>query len=453
MSRPCSADCSCLSGRTVLTRSRVRPVGTRPGQSVIWGMTDQALSSLTNFGLTFFAARSLVPAAFGGFALAFAAYLLALGLSRALTSEPLSLRFSAVSAKDWRRGTRSATGAAVLVGTVGGLLMVFAGLIWGGTVGQALLGMGVFLPGLLLQDAWRFAFFAAGRGGWAAANDGVWAVLLAVTVAVSLGGERPTAAWFAVAWGATGTAAGLVGVAQARLLPQPQKVGAWWRLQRGLAPRFAAEFLTYFGSGQAVLYAIGGIAGLAAVGAIRAAQVLLGPLNVIFMGTSLFAVPEASRRARYALPTLRRFGFRMSVGLSLAVAGWAGVVALLPGHVGQLILDEAWSVARPLLLPVAMLMVGAGMMGGAATVLRGLADAGRSLRARVLQGALVLTGAVTGASLGGAFGAAWGLGISTWVAAGIWWKLAVDGLRAGPAGTRVKDAEAGPNPIPSFPSG
>jgi O-antigen/teichoic acid export membrane protein len=433
--------------------SAPRSLGARLRGPASWGLADQGLSSLTNFGLTFFAARSLGPAAFGGFALAFAAYLLTLGLSRALTSEPLSVRFSAVSAEDWRSGTRLATGSAVLVGTVGGLLMVFSGSIWGGTAGHALLAMGVFLPGLLLQDAWRFAFFAAGRGAWAAANDGVWALLLAVTIAFSLGVTRPTAVWFAAAWGATGTAAGLVGVLQARLLPQPQKVRAWWRLQRDLAPRFAAEFLTYFGSGQAALYAIGGIAGLAAVGAIRAAQVLLGPLNVIFMGTSLFAVPEASRRARHALPTLRGLGLRISVGLGLGVAGWAGAVALLPGRVGQLIMDDAWLVARPLLLPAAILMVGAGVVSGAATVLRGLADARRSLRARALQGALVLAGAVIGATFGGASGAAWGLGISVWAAAGIWWKVTVDGLRAGPTPTRVKAARVGPDPIESFSSG
>jgi O-antigen/teichoic acid export membrane protein len=423
------------------------------GRSAVWGLTDQALSSFTNFTLTLLAARSLRPTEFGGFALAFAAYLLALGFSRAFATEPLSVRFGAVSVEDWRRGTRSATGAAVLIGTVGGLLMVFVGAMWGGTVGQALLAMGVFLPGLLLQDAWRFAFFAARRGAWAAGNDGVWAVLLAVTIGISLGVPRPTAAWFAAAWGATGTAAGLVGVVQARLLPQPQKVRAWWRLQRDLAPRFGAEFLTHFGSGQAALYAIGAIAGLTAVGAIRAAQVLLGPLNVIFMGISLFAVPEASRRARHALPTLRGFGLRISVGLGLAVAGWAGLVALLPGRAGMLILDKTWLVARPLLLPAALLMAGTGIVAGAATVLRGLADARRSLRARGLQGALVLAGAVIGAALGGASGAAWGLSISVWLAAGIWWKVVVDGLRAGPTPTRVKDAGVGPDPIESFSSG
>jgi hypothetical protein len=239
----------------------------------------------------------------------------------------------------------------------------------------------------------------------------------------------------------------VVGALQAGLLPRSLQLRAWWRSQRDLAPRFAAEFVTYFGSGQAALYVIGGISGLAAVGAIRAAQVLLGPLNVIFMGTSLFAVPEASRRARLDLPTIRRFGVFLSIGFGLAVAGWAGVVALLPGRVGGLVLADTWLVARPLIAPLAMLMVGTGVAAGAAIVLRGLADARRSVQTRGVQGALVVVGAATGAALGGESGAAWGLGISMWLAAAIWWKAAFNGLRASPTVARV----SAPHPMEEFP--
>ena len=52
------------------------------------------------------------------------------------------------------------------------------GLVVGGVVGGAFLGLGIVLPALLLQDCWRYAFFAAGQGRRAFLNDAVWAVAL-----------------------------------------------------------------------------------------------------------------------------------------------------------------------------------------------------------------------------------------------------------------------------------
>ena len=51
------------------------------------------------------------------------------------------------------------------------------------------LGARVMLPGLLLQDAWRFAFFAAGAGRKAFSNDVVWGIALvpAMVVAARVG--------------------------------------------------------------------------------------------------------------------------------------------------------------------------------------------------------------------------------------------------------------------------
>jgi len=88
-------------------------VGTRTVGGAFWGLLDQALSSLTNFALTFTAARSLDPHAFGGFSLAFAAYLLALGFSRSVGSEPLVVRFSGAREEEWRAAVREAAGMAL----------------------------------------------------------------------------------------------------------------------------------------------------------------------------------------------------------------------------------------------------------------------------------------------------------------------------------------------------
>src|SRR6188472_939917 len=73
-------------------------------------LADQMLSSATNFALGFVIARTLGPVDFGAFNLAFAAYLIALGSSRSMNTDPLMIRYSAGSAARWRTGTSSATG-------------------------------------------------------------------------------------------------------------------------------------------------------------------------------------------------------------------------------------------------------------------------------------------------------------------------------------------------------
>jgi O-antigen/teichoic acid export membrane protein len=418
-------------------------VGTRTVGGASWGLLDQALSSLTNFALTFTGARSLDPHAFGGFSLAFAAYLLALGLSRSVASEPLVVRFSGAAEEEWRAGVREAAGTAVTVGLVAGVAAVAAGARWGGPAGASLVAMGVFFPVLLLQDAWRFAFFATGRGRSAAANDAIWAVTMGLGLLVLTWWGRASTSGFALVWGASGTVAGLVGMAQVRMVIRPSGARAWLAAHRDLASRFSAQFVVQTGSGQAALYLIAALAGLAAVGGIRAAQVLLGPLNVLFMGTGLFAVPEASRQARSgSVAAVRRTGLYVSIGLVAAVTAWAVAAALLPARLGEAILRENWAVAQSFLAPVALAMAASAVSAGAATVLRGLADAGRSLRAAAFQGLLMVAAAAVGATLGGGLGAAWGLAAALTVASVGWWSLCARALRDARSEARLRGVRA-----------
>lgn len=415
------------------------PRGELP-RGAFWALTDQALSSLTNFALTLLAARSLHPAEFGGFTLAFSGYLIALGLSRAVSSEPLVVRFSDAPVHAWREGTSRATGSALIVGLVAALAMVVAASITRGATGIALFAIAPFLPGLLLQDAWRFAFFASRSGDRAAANDAIWAMLLATALVVVFVLGHPSIVAFAVAWGAAGTGAALFGLLQARLVPRPHGFLSWWHAQWDLVPRFAAEFAATIGSTQVALYVIGALSGLAAVGAIRAAQVLLGPLNVLFMGAVLFIVPEAARRAQRSLPALLRFGLGVSASLAIGVMLWSGALLLVPTGVGELLLRTAWQAGRTLFVPIALVMAGTGVMSGAVLILRGIADAHRSLRARLLHAPLIVAGAAVGAAVGGGEGAAWGLALATWLAAVAWWTLAGASLESGGPSQRMAPA-------------
>ena len=95
---------------------------------VSWGLADQALSSLTNFGLVVLVARSVQPAEFGAFSVVYAMFALALGAARAIAGEPLLIAHSATTVERWRWGVAGACGAALLTGALAGLGCIVAGL-------------------------------------------------------------------------------------------------------------------------------------------------------------------------------------------------------------------------------------------------------------------------------------------------------------------------------------
>ncbi len=387
-----------------------------------WVIGDQALSSLTNFVLTLLVARAVSTEDFGAFALATTTYWLALGLARALTTEAFVVTYPDAEEAIAGRGVARVTGAAVGVGIAAGAACLVAGLVLQGTLAKALLIMGPLLPGLLLQDAWRFAFFARRRGGAALANDLAWAIALVPTMlfALTLGGGSVT--WLILAWGVSGNAAGLLGIVQARIRPQVRGTIAWWREQRELAPRFFGEFLVRSVSSQLTTYGLAAFVGLRGVGGLRAADLLLGPLNILFLANGLAGVAEGVRLLARGERTFRIAYVGLSAVLAACVLAWAGVLLLLPSAAGVQILGRSWTTARPLLIPVVLNTAAAAAGMGATTGLRALAAARRSLRTRLSLAVVLLTATLASAAVGGVYAAAWTMAASSAVASAVWWR-------------------------------
>src|SRR3954452_10525059 len=104
--------------------ARVRPLQrllTGPVRRAGWGFLDQALSSVSNFALSAFVAATVSATEVGSFTIAYAVYGVWAGVSGGLTSIPLTIRYSAAPPEQSRRATRAAVGAALVIGTVGGL--------------------------------------------------------------------------------------------------------------------------------------------------------------------------------------------------------------------------------------------------------------------------------------------------------------------------------------------
>lgn len=393
-----------------------------------WGLGDQAVSSLTNFVVGIYVARSLGPAEFGIFTLAWVTYGVVLNVSRGIATDPLVVRFSGVPTSSWRAAVSRASGTALLVGIAAGVLNLLAGVTIGGELGGAFVALGLVLPALLVQDSWRFAFFAAGHGRKAFVNDVVWAAAL-IPALVFVSGSGSVSA-FVLAWGLSAAVAAALGGAQAGMPPRWSGTRGWLLEQRDLGPRYLLENVSNSGASQLRMYGIGAIAGLVDVGAIRGAELLLGPFLAVLMGLSLVAVPEAARLVRRSPHRLRQFCLFLGAAQAVTALAWGmALLFLLPEVLGRWLLDAVWEPASELVLPVTLSVAGAGFVAGAAAGLRALGAARRSLRSQLFASTMYLGGGLAGAAVAGALGATWGSATAMWLGAAIWWGQLGAGLR------------------------
>ena len=372
---------------------------------VSWGVADQAVCALENFLLSVYVARSLGVAQLGAFSLAYVTYGLANNANRGLAIEPLLVRFSAAGPRIWRRAAKGSVSTSLLVGIVLGLCAIAAGAVMGGTTGLAFYGLGVVFPVVLLQDSWRYAFFSWGRGYHALINDTIW-LLVQVPLMIFL--KRTGHAnvfWFILAWGAGAFVGSIIGSFQAKVVPNPRAAKQWLVKHRDLGLRFLVENTGGNASITLQSYGISYILGIVAVGSIRAAGVLMGPLNIMFYGIGMLTVPEAARILRRSPRRLPLYCIALSAGLTTLTLLWTVLLLVgLPHGLGNLLLGSIWRRTYPLILPTAALTVAGALGIGAGVGLHALGAARRSMRATLIGSGLILAFSLLGAVIAGVVG-------------------------------------------------
>jgi O-antigen/teichoic acid export membrane protein len=387
-----------------------------------WNVVDQAISSLSNLAVSLLIARAVDETAFGGFTIAFAIFSLLTGLSRAMVTFPLGVRFANASPDRFAFAAASATGCSFALSVVAGVSCLAAGALIGGAPGAALTALGAVFPGLVLQEAWRNVFIAAGRASAAALNSAFWAVtqLIAVWALLALG--EPTVGPLVLAWGGAAVAAALLGVFQARILPRPERAFGWLWENRGVSGYAGYEFATVQGSYQVTLLIIAAVASLEANGALRGAQVLLGPVTMLVAAMVRFAVPEFSRRR--ATLTAREWylgaaGFAGVGGIVSLV--WGLIFVFTPDWLGYQLLGATWPGARDILWPTIIANIALSLSTGPYTMLYAMDRAKATMGVHTLFAPLVLIFGAGGAAIDGARGAASGFALAYFVAAPLWW--------------------------------
>ena len=395
----------------------------RIGGRLSWGLADQAMCSLTNFALSGYVAHELGATQFGAFSLAYLTYGFANNASRGLSIEPLLVRFRGPEQTRWRRATGGCTGTALLVGLAAGALALLAGALIGGTTGLAFVALGLTLPGLLLQDSWRYCFFAVGRGQLAFVNDTIWAVVqIPLLVGLKLTGHA-NVFWFIVAWGAGAYVGAILGMFQARVVPRLVGATRWMISHRDLGPRYMLENAGSNVSNMVVNYSNSSVLGLAAVGDIQAANVLMGPFKIIIFGLGMITIPEASHVLRKSPKRLPLFCLALTVGLSLTALAWGAVLlVVLPLGVGHLVLGSVSGPAYPLVLPTVVAITGTCAGVGPMVGMHALGAARRSLRAAMWNAAIVIPAGIAGSLVAGVLGTLYFIAAAAWLTTLMsWW--------------------------------
>jgi O-antigen/teichoic acid export membrane protein len=390
-----------------------------------WGVADQAVSSLTNFAVVIYVARTLGAAQLGAFSLAYVTYAFALNASRGLCTDPLMVRVSGTDLPTWRRAVTNCAGTAVVVGLAAAACVLVVAALTSGPPRAAFLALGLTLPGLLLQDSWRYSFFALGRGSQAFLNDTIWALVQIPALMLLRMTGHANIFWFVLAWGGAAALAGAVGSWQARVIPKLSGAWGWVSQHRDLGPRYLAEGTSTGAASQLRSYGIGLLLGLSTVGYVQAANTLMGPVTILFFGMSLVVIPEAARVLRRSPRRLLIFCVLVSTGLAAAGLAWGTALLIaLPRGLGRWLLGPIWRSTYPLVIPQALFVIGLGGSAGASAGLHALGAARRSLRGMVLGSFFYVACALVGAVMGGAVGAVLGTAIGTWLAAlAGWWQL------------------------------
>jgi O-antigen/teichoic acid export membrane protein len=391
-------------------------------QRLSWGVADQAMSSLSNFAVNIYVARTLGAVQYGAFGLAYVTYGFALNASRGLATDPLLVRFSGTDEPTWRRAVTKCTGTAATVGLTTGAIVLAAAALLSGTARLAFLALGLTLPGLMLQDSWRYSFFAHGRGAQAFLNDSVWTVVLIPALVLLRATGYANVFWFVFAWGAAAGVAAAIGPLQARLAPRLSGAWEWVSHHRDLGPRYLIEGTANNGAGLLRNYGVGVFLGLASVGYVQAATTLMGPFMVIYFGMGLVTLPEAARILRRSPRHLPHFCLLVSGGLAFLGLIWGIVlVVALPRGLGHLMLGNLWKPTFPLVWPTVLSIIGSCVSTGAGTGLHALGAAKRSVSAMIYGSALSVVLSLAGALTYGAEGTMIGTAVAAWIMALLFW--------------------------------
>ncbi|MFI1280572.1 hypothetical protein ACH4U5_07350 [Streptomyces sp. NPDC020858] len=398
----------------------------RRGLAAVASVLDQAASSATNILVLVLAARLSSASGFADFSMVYVTFSVLLGLNMAYVGQSLVLEKGQGVPPDEVWGKlgavcRSAVGFTGAASAAVGALLALVGLALPGATGRAFLALGLVLPLVLLQDGLRYCFSALRAPERALAADALR--LVCVVAALAVQPEGASAGRLVLVWGLSALPALAAGLWLLRPYVRGSRADLRPYLRRGhLGQRFVVEFAVGNGSSQLAVLGLGVFATPLAVGALRGATTLFGPLNVLFNSANAFGPPVLGRLGG------KRATVRATAALGLVLAavgaGWATALYLLPDRLGRELLGDTWAAASALLPATGAQYAVMGLGTCALLTLRVLAPKA-TLSLQVVFSLLSVGLLLGGYAVAGVAGAAWGLAAgSALKALAAWWRVA-----------------------------
>ena len=284
-----------------------------------WALADQTMVSGVNFLTGILLARYLGLEEFGRFTLAWMAVLFVNSIQHAAIISPMM----SIGPKQAKADTRAYYGAVLTQQIIfSGLtfLLLFAGVRMGGALFPQWNLEGLALPlaaaglAVQLQDFLRRYFFTHSRGGAAFFNDalrylGQFAVLAWLFLTYGEAMDSAGTLWVIAVLAMVAAVSGVFFLDRVELKADIFYTTAWrhWHFSKWLT----ASAVLLWTSGNLFIIAAGGVLGASAVGALKAAQNLMGLTHILFQGLENIIPVRAAEihtrgGARALKPYLRR---------------------------------------------------------------------------------------------------------------------------------------------------
>ena len=390
----------------------------RPRRSAVVALLDQAVSSLANFLLLFFAARSLDVAGFGIFSLVYVSYVVLLGAAQSFVGQELVLLDKSrqsllIAEKSSIRFTLRASG---ILGALLLILSIAFHADW------AFFVLAVGLPLLLTNETLRYTASVSRTPQLALLGDSLWLVVLIAGVAAHEAGVfvLSTSLQVSILWLVAVTAS----VVPMWLVSSPKYRGiralpSRYLRRKFLGFRFVTEYLMVRATGQASILVLGFIATVAASGALRGISTLFGPVNVLFNAMAAFGVPIVRDLGKH-----RRTASLLALSSAFALLSIALTVFLLliPDAWGRQILGDTWANIGDLILAtgIQFAAMSFGVMGYTAIRFEWPTS---TLYLRTIASVLLIALFFGGYAVAGVQGVVWGQAIASTLQAVISWSF------------------------------
>ncbi|MGH3614019.1 MAG: hypothetical protein ACRDRK_15795 [Pseudonocardia sp.] len=381
-----------------MIRSYVRR-GRRFVGLISWTVGDQFLFALSSLVVTLAVARGGGAEALGRFSVAFAAYLIVLGFSRALVSEPLL----AIPRDEDRTGEAESTTLTMLFAAAGATVVGVVGLLLGRV---ELLVVAAALPAALIQDVLRYHAFHRGQPARAALLDGGWLLASVITWPIVTAAGSTTVALACWAAGAVLS----IGLGWRALRPRLCGLGvafAWWRAKaRSLANPLLLDGIAYVMSVQGVVFIVASMAGDDQLGVLRAGQVYFAPLTLLLVAVGVLAVPQLAQRAHLHTGVVAA---RLAVAAALVMAILSAAILAAAPLLHSLLYGDSILVPNVLLVPLAVMVIITGASTGLVVITRTRHRGGDLSRSRISSAVVGVGLAAWMTAEFGVVGAAWAL--------------------------------------------